>query len=47
MKIKVTDKYAIGYDEKGHEVVRVPLKEPTVVRPFYDEKLGVYRHNIT
>jgi len=36
-----------GYDENGHEVVRIPLKEPAVVRPFYDEKLQVYRHNIT
>jgi nitrate reductase beta subunit len=47
VKFKVTEGDAIGYDEKGHEVVRVPLKEPTVVRPFYDEKLGVYRHNVT
>jgi nitrate reductase beta subunit len=36
-----------GYDEQGHEVVRVPLKEPAIVRPFYDERLQVYRHNIT
>ncbi|MEM4354002.1 MAG: 4Fe-4S dicluster domain-containing protein [Candidatus Caldarchaeum sp.] len=36
-----------GYDENGHEVVRVPLKEPSVVRPFFDEKLQTFRHNIT
>ncbi|MEM2237469.1 MAG: 4Fe-4S dicluster domain-containing protein [Candidatus Caldarchaeum sp.] len=36
-----------GYDENGHEVVRVPLKEPSVVRPFFDEKHQTFRHNIT
>ncbi|MBI2265851.1 MAG: dehydrogenase [Armatimonadetes bacterium] len=37
----------IGYDEKQKEVVRVPVREPIHVRPHYDEKLAVYRHNIT
>src|SRR3990172_2912114 len=46
-KFRVTDKHAIGFDDNGSEVVRVNLNEPKVVRPFYDPKLGVYRHNIT
>jgi nitrate reductase beta subunit len=37
----------IGYDEKGAELVRVPLREPIVVRPVYDARLQVYRSNIT
>ncbi len=40
-------KEVAGYVENGEEVVRIPMKEPTVVRPFYDEKLQVYRQNIT
>lgn len=44
---KVTEDQAIGSDEKGQEIIRVPLKEPIYERPFFDEKLGVYRHNIT
>lgn len=40
-------KEVVGYAENGQEVVRIPMKEPTMVRPFYDEKLNVYRHNIT
>ncbi len=46
-KFRVTDEYAIGYDERGHEAARVALKEPTIVRPYFDPVLGVYRHNIT
>lgn len=38
---------AVGYDMEGIEVVRVPLEEPTIVRPFYDADRDVYRHNIT
>jgi hypothetical protein len=37
----------MGYDEKGQEMVRVPLKEPIVVRPPLDDKVGAYRYNIT
>lgn len=40
-----TDREAIGYNEKGEEVVRVPLQEPFFEREFFDEKLKVYRHN--
>ncbi|MEM0439448.1 MAG: dehydrogenase [Desulfurococcaceae archaeon] len=37
--------YVAGYNEKGNEVIRVPITEQVVVRPYYDEKLGVYRRN--
>ncbi len=42
---RVRDGAALGFDEKGAEVVRVPLKEPVYVRPYHDEARGVYRHN--
>lgn len=39
---------AVGYDEKGGELVRVPLKEPIFERPLQDERFGqVIRTNIT
>ncbi len=37
----------LGFDESGAEVARVPLKEPTVVRPAFDPALTVYRYNVT
>jgi nitrate reductase beta subunit len=46
-KFRVRDGQAFGYDSKGAEIVRVPLKEPTYVRPFFDASRNVYRHNIT
>jgi nitrate reductase beta subunit len=46
-KFRVKDGWAFGYDRKGAEVVRVPLKEPVYIRPFFDEQRSVYRHNIT
>jgi nitrate reductase / nitrite oxidoreductase, beta subunit len=46
-RFRVTGDTAIGYDEKGGEVVRVPLVEPVHVRAFFDEGRKVYRHNIT
>jgi nitrate reductase beta subunit len=39
--------YTIGYDEKGAEVVRVPLREPIQVRVVYDDKFQTYRSNVT
>ena len=42
---KVDKNYAYGYDEKGNDVVKVPLTEPMYVRDFYDKKLNAYRHN--
>jgi nitrate reductase beta subunit len=46
-KFKVSKGSASGYDVKGKEIVKVPIKEPAYIRPFYDKKLQVYRHNIT
>jgi nitrate reductase beta subunit len=37
----------IGYDAKQAEIVRVPLKEPAVIRELYDIKHKAYRTNIT
>lgn len=39
--------YATGYNEKGEEVVRVPLKEPIYIREKYDDKRDVHRISIT
>ena len=36
-----------GFDNEGDEVARVPLSEPTMVRPAFDEERDVYRHNVT
>ena len=36
-----------GYDEKGQEIVKAPLKEPIVIRKEYDEKHDVHRLSIT
>lgn len=38
---------AVGYDESGAELTRVPFTEPTVIREHHDKKHGVYRHNTT
>jgi nitrate reductase beta subunit len=46
-KFRVDRDHAIGYDGKGSEMVRVPLKEPVIIRPNWDEAHQVYRHNIT
>jgi len=46
-KFKVAKGMASAYDAAGKELVRVPLKEPAFIRPFFDEKLQVYRHNTT
>ena len=46
-KFKVGGGWAYGYDRKGAEIVRVPMKEPVYIRPFFDDQRNVYRHNIT
>jgi nitrate reductase / nitrite oxidoreductase, beta subunit len=49
----IIDRYAVrnghayGYDEKGQEVVRVPIREPIVLRQVYDERHDAIRTNIT
>ena len=44
---KVAGNTSIGYDEKGQELARVPMKEPIQIRAAYDEKLKVHRSNTT
>ncbi|MEK6772145.1 MAG: 4Fe-4S dicluster domain-containing protein [Pseudomonadota bacterium] len=46
-RYKVEGDRAIGYDEGGRELVRVPLREPIQVRAAYDGKYEAYRTNIT
>jgi nitrate reductase beta subunit len=46
-KIDIIKEEAVGYDENSNEIVRVALKEPTIIRPNYDPLFDVYRHNIT
>lgn len=46
-RYKVQGNSAIGYDAKGAELVRVPLKEPIQVRAAYDPRLQTYRSNTT
>ncbi len=46
-RYRVEGDHTIGYDEKGAELVRVPLKEPVYVRPVFDAARQVYRTNIT
>ncbi len=36
-----------GFDVKGEEVARVPLKEPIIIREPYDEKRNVHRISIS
>lgn len=45
-KFRVSKGIVTGYDIKGKEIIKVPIKEPVFVRPYYDERLDVYRHNI-
>jgi nitrate reductase beta subunit len=44
---RLENDHVIGLDEAGEEIVRVPLKEPAIVRPFFDENVQVYRFNVT
>ncbi|MFN3478973.1 MAG: 4Fe-4S dicluster domain-containing protein [Thermodesulfovibrionales bacterium] len=46
-KFHVSKGIVTGYDMKGKEIIKVPIKEPVFIRPYYDERLEVYRHNIT
>jgi nitrate reductase / nitrite oxidoreductase, beta subunit len=43
----VKDGKAIGYDDQGQEIVRVPLREPIMLRPVYDDRHDAVRTNIT
>jgi nitrate reductase beta subunit len=44
---RVDGDWVVGYDFKQAEIVRVPLKEPVVIREVYDIKHKAYRTNIT
>jgi nitrate reductase beta subunit len=44
-KWKRNDQTIVGLDEKGAEAVRVPLREPVLIREAYDEKHKVARVN--
>ncbi|WP_018232353.1 4Fe-4S dicluster domain-containing protein [Thioalkalivibrio thiocyanodenitrificans] len=37
----------IGFNDKGAEVVRVPMKEPTYIREAYDARFDTWRTNVT
>lgn len=41
------DGFAYGFDQRGREIVRVPLKEPIIIREKYDALRNVYRISIT
>ncbi len=44
-RFRVKDGSAFGYDAKGNEIARVPLKEPIYIREALDTKVGAFRHN--
>jgi nitrate reductase beta subunit len=39
--------YCLGFNAAGEEIVRVPLKEPVVIREEYDEVHDVHRFSVT
>ncbi|MBF8303088.1 MAG: respiratory nitrate reductase beta chain [Candidatus Dadabacteria bacterium] len=43
---KVEGDYALGFNDKGEMIAKVPFKEPVYIRPYFDKKVGTYRHNI-
>lgn len=46
-RFDVHDGEAIGWDDAGEELARVPFTEPVYIRDHYDEKHDVFRHNTT
>lgn len=45
---RVEKNEVVGIDMmNGGEAVRVPITEPAMVRPFHDDLVGAYRHNIS
>ena len=46
-RFEVRGEEAIGWDDSGEEVARVPFTEPTHVRKHLDKEYDVYRHNTT
>ncbi len=43
----INNGFCVGYDDRGLEIVRVPIKEPTILRKAYDEEQDVPRLSIT
>jgi nitrate reductase / nitrite oxidoreductase, beta subunit len=43
----VVDGIAYGYDDKGKELVHVPLQEPTFIREYFDQVHETYLQNVT
>ncbi|MBF0157599.1 MAG: dehydrogenase [Magnetococcales bacterium] len=46
-RFKIENDSAVGFDEQGQELVRVPLREPTFLRVAFDEAYKTHRSNIT
>jgi len=46
-KFDVEERVAVGWDDHGNEIARVPFTEPVYVREHWDAKFGAYRHNTT
>lgn len=44
-RFRVRDGFAYGFDAKGAELARVPLKEPVFIRAALDAQVGAFRHN--
>ncbi len=44
---EIENGYVTGFDRRGEAIVRVPLKEPIVIRKEYDEERDVHRTSIT
>lgn len=42
---KAEENYAVGYNEIGDEIVRVPYVEPVLNRPHWDAQFQTFRHN--
>jgi nitrate reductase beta subunit len=47
VRFEVQGSEAVGWDDKGDEVARVPYTEPTYIRDHHDRRFDVYRHNTT
>jgi hypothetical protein len=39
--------HCIGYDSKGQEFIRVPIKEPIIIREKHDKERDVKRISVT
>jgi len=42
---KAEKDHAVGFNEIGDEIVRVPYTEPVYVRPYWDQAHNTFRHN--